>query len=436
MKCQYVLFAGLALGLVHCSHNSSDSNSDDGDITVIDLPIQIKPEAKLESDLKNMADLIRAKKGISFRQVTQLMIEKHVKATKNSSITSAVMKEFIRSISPSKKMTPALTKIYYEEKISEKHDGKPLIYNARKNNIVDIAEENRMQCYSGTYMYELVRRQQSPLQFRSGNEVVIFTSGHVQPGYMVKTKSGYSLMAIETTSSRGGRRPYGLVENLRYGVAVVDAELFALTEIFADHITNPTAVAKAAIELTAKKYGLPMPENVDFPDNHGNWDVIRRLNQSIFAFGTVDESSEDRERVDSGDDGTQPDDVEGYSSGAAKQRSIDFTDEAHQELKETDCSRLNTITTVDSRFSMIAYSCEEVEVWPKGSEVVDDYPYGSMKKSKKEKGTSAIYEVINVVPRSSSSLTIYLNKKDGGRLDMPRALRVNYNVVNQVLRIQ
>lgn len=305
MKLTHLLIAGLALSLVHCAKDSKPE-MDDGDISVLDLPMQIKPDAKLETEKKAIAEAVKEKKGISFRQVTKLMIERHVKNSKNSSVTTNQIQQFVQSITPAKSLSAAQTKIHYEQKISQQHGGKPLIYNASKSNIVDVHAENRVQCYSGTYLYEIIRRQQKPSAFRAGHEVVIFTYGHVLPGYMVKTADGYSLMGIETTISGGGRISYGLAKNLGSNTKVVDAELFALTEIYADEIANPSEVANAIVQATAKKYGIPLTDGYA-PSSSADVNQTRQLNQSIFAFGTADVSPVDKERSVSIDDGKKDD---------------------------------------------------------------------------------------------------------------------------------
>jgi len=355
-----MLIATLAFGLVHCSKDSG-GNSDDGDITVIDLPIQIKQDAKLEPAQKEVAEAVKEKKGVSFRKVTQLMIEKHVKAQKNSSVSTSTIQAFVGSISPSKSLSPAQTKIHFEDQISKKHGGKALIYNAAKNNIVDIYSENRVQCYSGTYMYELVRRQQKPSSFRAGNEVVVFTEGHVQPGYMIKKDKGYALIAIETTVKGGGRTYYGSAENLSAGVIVVDAELFALTEVFADEISNPAEVARAAIKVTAKKYGIPVKDLDLSPVNDATTAAGKReLNQSIFAYGNPDLSPVDKEREDSGDDGKLNDEV--YFQGMSARSAYEMP-AIISLLKANNCKNMDgQYTSKDAEIYVRTVGCKQLKI--------------------------------------------------------------------------
>lgn len=296
----------MLMTLIGCSGGSnSNPSGGDSDLTLYDLPIKTKasPEPMSVSQA-DVLEKLKAHKQVSFREITRLMIQKHVKAA-NTDVSVEMLQKFISEISPSSYLTPAKTKVTYEGKIKEMNGGKGLVYNLEKMNIADIYFEKRMQCYSGTYLYELIRRQQGAAQFRSANEVVIFQEGHVLPGYMFKGTDGYRLIGIETTESGGARVELGLAKDLN-GIRVVDAELFALIEIFSDEITNPQEVMNAALKTTAQKYGIEL-KNI-YSGSASTEETKKQLNQSIFAFGSPRNTQPgDQERSDSGDDGSQPD---------------------------------------------------------------------------------------------------------------------------------
>lgn len=289
--------------LTNCS-SGGDATATDSDSAAIDLPLKVEDPQKLSSAQQDVYKKIEKHQAVSFREITKLMIEKHVQSSiaQHPDVSAKTIQEFIARITPATQLSPAQMKIAYESKI-----GTDLEYNIDKTSVVDIYADKTLQCYSGTYLYQLVRRQRGADAFRAGREVVIFESGHVLPGYMVMDQGNWRLIGIETTESGGARRHFGLAKDLS-GVRVVDAELFALTEVFSESLGNPVEVAEAALKITAKKYGIVLNETRTLSLTDAASETKKQLNQSIFGFGRPrDITPGNRKRIESRDDGTRPD---------------------------------------------------------------------------------------------------------------------------------
>ena len=120
-----------------------------------------------------------------------------------------------------------------------------------------------MNCHSGTVCFSLAARQAlGPAAYERGNFVTIFTQGHVLGGYI---NGRGELVGIESTASGPAIKRFGPIkelDKLNLPVRIADANLFAVYEIFKDHL-SPEAnrqIAKTILRKTALKYGLPLEQ--------------------------------------------------------------------------------------------------------------------------------------------------------------------------------
>jgi len=184
-----------------------------------------------------------------------------------------------------------------------------ILYNKAHVSFYSYFEKNRMQCFSGTSLFEVIRHMRA--SYAGDMAVIIFENGHVLPGYMerIGRENRFNLVGMETTVI-GGRKFYGPADELTRGIRVIEASFFLATEIFESEIQNPQSVFNKALEITAGKYGLdletieqsiPRPVIRYAPDEDLQIQVADlqasfadRVNHSIFAFG-------DSSHVPSGD---------------------------------------------------------------------------------------------------------------------------------------
>ncbi|MEO0335137.1 MAG: hypothetical protein AAF202_02005 [Pseudomonadota bacterium] len=191
-------------------------------------------------------------------------------------------------------------------------------YNREHASLYSLFHQNRMQCFSGTSFFEAVRQLRSDKQKKRDGSVVIFTDGHVLPGYIrrIGSSSEFELFGIETTVRGEGLVKFGPTHELE-SVRVVEANFFMAIEIFEDKILNPRQVLRNALVLTGSRYGIPV-ENIEkalttpavsYSGEGGEADIAGslsenledRINQSLLAFGTsqdVPYGDLERQRMD------------------------------------------------------------------------------------------------------------------------------------------
>lgn len=145
-------------------------------------------------------------------------------------------------------------KVQSEAALKEKHAGANLIYNKSATSPLDLIDLNKMQCYSGTVFQTMVYRSGLRKQYVNKNPVVIYTAGHILPGYI----AGGELFGVETTAAGRAKVRYGLVSKLNSPMRIIDAEIFALSEIFKNQLKNPQDFLLNALKQTAEKYQIPL----------------------------------------------------------------------------------------------------------------------------------------------------------------------------------
>lgn len=161
--------------------------------------------------------------------------------------------------------------------------------------------DKKIQNHSGTLLFEVIRRFRSENQFETDNNVVIFRDYEILSGHLKWTEdAGYKLYGIKLNGENLNEIEFGAIKNLS-GVRVVDSDIFLITEIFKNQITNPLIVFKNGLHLTAEKYNLPLDQmertviNPLLKLNYENFDseaaltlnlrLKDPLTQSIFSFG-------------------------------------------------------------------------------------------------------------------------------------------------------
>ena len=330
-----------------CADEQPAAEPENPDLVFYDVQIDADTASMGEEKRKLLERLNRGEK-ISFNAVTNLMVWDHEDAyaeerfdgTYDAATAEQIREQLIEArtrlaaIIPNNLLTlsPGEVKAEYESALSDYFGGKDLIYNRDKTNLMHALLEQRMQCYSGTTMYEVVSRQMGAEEFRKRDRVVIFTKGHILPGYVRDMGDGPELFGIETTrTATGGPVRYGLLRDLGGQIVVIDAELFALTDIFRGRIRNACELRNRVVRLTAERFGIAQPRGFcdpedanrsdaiafvdsanaknpsmplvpvgsegsrNFADNRG---VVRELGASIFAFGTPDVMPGDSSRLD------------------------------------------------------------------------------------------------------------------------------------------
>jgi hypothetical protein len=285
-----VLIASCLSAVLGCSDKNKKAASADGDQVTYNLPLVVKASAPAE--IREFAGKITNQKPVSFRAITAMLIKKHAK-----SVSAERLTEMIKEVIPAdESLNARKMKIAYEKAIESKL-GRPLVYNKEKVNLADVLGEGKLQCYSGTYLFELIRRQRGAQKFRAGQEVVIFTKGHIKAGYIERSANKTVVFGIETTESGGGGHVVEVfTQNSKKAHSrIIDAEIFALVEVVQEHLVNGADVLREAEKQTAAKYGFEPMDVLEAAGSGGSAEAM--LNASIFGFGEVQVAEGDQART-------------------------------------------------------------------------------------------------------------------------------------------
>lgn len=259
--------------------STSESSADTATRT---LELQVN-ENQLPASLKDLAKKLNQREDISFDQLTRAWIEQHravyfarqnnntgpVVGVDRAHYPYSVIGKLVSSMT--RRQSPTTNKGEYEGELENflSKMRPPLVklqYQAAATTLFDAIIDGRLQGYSGTVLNQIVFRALGSKLYRDFNFVVIFESGHVLPGYVenarINGERKLYLYGMETMTSGKGIKFYGelsQLQNVAQPIRVVDAELFALIEIFKSHVTDPAQLNLAvekALKVTAEKYGI------------------------------------------------------------------------------------------------------------------------------------------------------------------------------------
>lgn len=223
-----------------------------------------------------------------FDGVTSAWLELH--APKQAAELRRVLEDLSHGLSAG---DPVKFKAAYEERLNASPDGSPM-YDASAASLEALLERNAIQCYSGTALNQLLTRMRlNQDQFVAGNQVVILEPGHVLPGFMSRVQDEWHLFGLETTVKGDGLIYFGPAKGLTGPIRVVDANDFAVFEIFKDHLSDPPNTVRQALETASKRYDIRLDQletkvsTVESGED-GQELLHRTLNASPLAFGTPD----------------------------------------------------------------------------------------------------------------------------------------------------
>lgn len=240
---------------------------------------------------------LESKEAVTIEEISSALIIKHLRESKIENVDQAQVRETLAGLAASAAGSDHRSlKINYEKEISKKlHDGKTLIYNKTAVTMIDILKRNRMQCYSGTTLHLLLNEM---LAEKNKHAVVIFTAGHVLPGFIALESNHLTLFGIETTQAGKALVNFGKTSEIAGGIRVFDARQFLLVELFKEDILNFKDVYTSML-ATVAKYGFktqdfePMDHSLRFQTS----DQV--LNSSPLGFGRATVADGDITREES-----------------------------------------------------------------------------------------------------------------------------------------
>lgn len=182
-------------------------------------------------------------------------------------------------------------KITYEDLLARENQGISLIYNKDNVRVTDPILNNKIQCYSGTLLFNAIN-ELSEKAFK--NTVVIFTAGHVLPGYIEQKGSELYLKGIESTAEGRAIINYRQTKDIKGDIRVFDAKQFLLAELLKDETANARDLYNQMLK-SVKRYGVNT-ENFMPLDDSKSTSSNTQLNSTMFAFGTANVPSGDQTR--------------------------------------------------------------------------------------------------------------------------------------------
>lgn len=296
----WVLVVGLlSLG---CDQVPKEDNKKNQSSDFVRYPLEIEVDhfKKLPKEKRKLLRRLNAGEAISFDQVTNLIIEGHDLDDQPDRLIREIVEEvdFV---------DPHQFKVEYEAFLKSVHDGKSLKYRVSATNLAEPLTNNRVQASSGSLLFNVLSRYAlGPKKFRAQNLVMIFEAGHMLPGQMVRNEDGeWELLGLETTTKGPSRVEYGLVSELHElekVVRIVDAEIFAVVEVFKDSsMTYPGYVLLQALRYTAELYGIEVSKiekRLEVLREEDDFYAVqdRALDSSLFGFGVSLVEDKDFER--------------------------------------------------------------------------------------------------------------------------------------------
>jgi hypothetical protein len=262
---------------------------DAADLVNYQLPLQLTALslAFLSREEKEFFDAVTQAKPTSFSAITQRMIQDQVlrynQAHPSEPVSIDEMETLIKGLTAAQADAPTVydAKVAYEAAL-QKHFKRPIEYNKEAVNLGYLLSNQQMQCFSGTQLQQILWRTHS--DFRQSNAVILFTEGHTLPGFVQKVDGEWNLFGIETTVTGRGETRFGPTKDLNKPIVVVDAQEFAVFNLFKNRLTNGKQVARVMIERAAAKYGIDLTKTAA-PAALQNGEKILSDNSSELAFG-------------------------------------------------------------------------------------------------------------------------------------------------------
>lgn len=264
-----ILIAATGFLLLGCNSNKSPSNN----------------------DTPNELQRVMAEDGNpSYQQLTAKLL------AKQPPVEGLDYAKTIAELTPEAALDAWATKVEIDSRLTARNGGQPLFYNRDFPSLAGPLQEGRMQCFSGSMLNLIVQRQKPQAEFSAAKPVMIFTPGHILPGYVVDDH----LVGVETTVIGRGRNDFGPTKELQGPIRVVDAEAFVQMYVYQAKLKDVPAMVQILLKQTASRYGIPL-DRTEAGIAKGELTIAADapLNRVAFGFGLDADISEsgDKQRM-------------------------------------------------------------------------------------------------------------------------------------------
>lgn len=277
--------------------------------TKLPAAVTVADETKVslpDSGKKVLAHL-RANEAVPYELLTQAFLDLHFAQRQPNHPDQAKFDAFVRTVEPvlaESIQQPGNFKRTLEQKLVEEFRLSEIQYDKDKVNLLD-AFTGFTQCYSGTALYSVFYRKAAQIagdKFKDQYPVIVFTKGHIYPGYFVRVENKWVLYQVETTQAGEGVMQVGSVDNFgAEALRIVLVHDFLLSEVL-KHAATAEELEKfkvAALGRAAVAFDLPLEKleaRVKKEESGGAVDP-KKLNSGIFAFGKSEETAGAKPRV-------------------------------------------------------------------------------------------------------------------------------------------
>ena len=184
-------------------------------------------------------------------------------------------------------------KVNYEALLEDHHQGEPLVYNKDFFRMTDLYNSNKVQCYSGTMMFNVLNElTKDPYK----HTVVIFTKGHVLAGYIKVENDKKILIGIESTATGKALVNYGETKDIAGEIRVLDAKQFMLIELVKDHISDFEGLYSQMLKTMSDRYGCKTENFMPLDRKEKSPSDAKVLNSTPLGFGKSEVESGDKKR--------------------------------------------------------------------------------------------------------------------------------------------
>jgi len=335
---------------VNSSHISEDAakteiptirSSDEreaGEFVFSDLNLKVKPLC-LTPQKRSILDAIRNQGALRFEALTNLLVEDQRGERKEGGIAHEELLESTRQFAAltnlvgeapkeerkdiialpdmhsmldrlanvkNPKDLPSLKKMY--EEALELTFASKTKYNSDASNLAEVCSSNRLNCFSGTVLNQVVTRKAlGAKEFERQRPVVVYEEGHVLPGFMVQTADGWKFVGMESTvKGKAVKGPWSVGE-LDRPMKIYDASDWILFQIFKSCLEDPRGLANEMMSRTTRKYGISptaqkLAEEIDRRTTYGK----HSSDGDPLGFGIPPEQPGDRDRDEKDEISPQP----------------------------------------------------------------------------------------------------------------------------------
>lgn len=261
----------------------------------VNMEILKENDSAAAQKLKIIQELKEGK--LSIQKIVKAIIATHFEGSNNDDpqINNNSVAEKFKNIIQRISVTAVNDfKTSYEDILLSDNSGNSLVYNKDYFRVTDPLILNKIQCYSGTMLFNILNELRTETNENFKNTVVIFTDGHIRAGYIEMKDGALYLKGIETTATGKAVVNFGLTTEIAGRIRVFDARQFLVAELLRGEIANTKELYNQMLK-TVERYGFQTSKFHPFDESAAT--NSKDFNRTLFGFGTANVPAGDLERT-------------------------------------------------------------------------------------------------------------------------------------------